>query len=66
MRDEGNMMSSEEVAQYILKAVQKRKRDLVLTGQGKLTVFLNKWLPGLMDSMVYNTLAKEKDSPLKR
>ena len=66
MRDEGKMMSSEEVAQYILKAVQKRKRDLVLTGQGKLTVFLNKWLPGLMDSMVYNTLAKEKDSPLKR
>lgn len=66
MRDEGKMMSSEEVAQYILKAVQQRKRDLVLTGQGKLTVFLNKWLPGLMDSMVYNTLAKEKDSPLKR
>lgn len=66
MRDEGKMMSSEEVAQHILKAVKQRKRDLVLTGQGKLTVFLNKWLPGLMDKMVYNTLAKEKDSPLKK
>lgn len=65
MRDEGSMMSSEEVAQHILKAVKQRKRDLVLTGQGKLTVFLNKWLPGLMDKMVYNTLAKEKESPLK-
>lgn len=64
MRDEGKMMSAEEVADAILNATKKRKRDLVLTSQGKLTVFLNKWLPKLMDTMVYNTLAKEKDSPL--
>ncbi|GAB3338326.1 SDR family oxidoreductase [Larkinella ripae] len=66
VRDESNMMSAEECADHILKAVKRRKRDLVLTGQGKLTVFLNKWLPGLMDRLVYNTLAKEKDSPLKK
>ncbi|GAB3902109.1 SDR family oxidoreductase [Larkinella knui] len=65
MRDESKMMSAEECADYILKAVIRRKRDLVLTSQGKLTVFLNKWIPGIMDRMVYNTLAKEKDSPLK-
>ncbi|MFD1817605.1 Short-chain dehydrogenase [Pseudarcicella hirudinis] len=65
MRDEGKMMSAEEVADAILNATKKRKRDLVLTSQGKLTVFLNKWLPKLMDTMVYNTLAKEKDSPLR-
>jgi short-subunit dehydrogenase len=64
-RDEGKMMSAEEVAQRLLKAILKRKRSLVLTRQGKLTVFLNKWLPGWMDHMVYNTMAKEKDSPLK-
>jgi short-subunit dehydrogenase len=64
-RDEGDMMSSEEVAQHILKAVQQRKRDLVLTTQGKLTVFLNKWFPSFMDKMVYNHMAKEKDSPFK-
>ncbi|AQG78353.1 SDR family oxidoreductase [Spirosoma montaniterrae] len=66
MREEGNMMSAEACAGHILRAVQSRKRELVLTAQGKLTVFLNKWLPGLMDRMVYNTLAKEKGSPLKR
>jgi short-subunit dehydrogenase len=66
MRDESNMMSAEECADHILKAVKKRKRDLVLTAQGKLTIWLNKWLPGLADTLVYNTLAKEKDSPLKR
>jgi short-subunit dehydrogenase len=65
VRDEEKMMSSEEVAQHILKATISRKRDLILTSQGKLTVFLNKWLPGFMDKMVYNHLAKEKDSPLK-
>ncbi|HEY4652727.1 MAG TPA: SDR family oxidoreductase [Pontibacter sp.] len=64
-RDEGNMMTAEEVADQILKATIKRKRDLVMTFQGKLTVFLNKWLPGLTDKLVFNVMAKEKDSPLK-
>lgn len=64
-REEGNMMTAEEVAERILKATQQRKRDLVMTFQGKLTVFLNKWLPGLTDKLVYNHMAKEKDSPLK-
>ncbi|MBC5772528.1 SDR family oxidoreductase [Pontibacter sp. KCTC 32443] len=64
-RDEGNMMTAEEVADQILKATIKRKRDLVMTFQGKLTVFLNKWFPSLTDKLVYNHMAKEKDSPLK-
>ncbi|CCH53542.1 short-chain dehydrogenase/reductase SDR [Fibrisoma limi BUZ 3] len=66
VRDEENMMSAEEVADHILRAVKTRKRELILTGQGKLTVWLNKLLPGLTDKLVFNTLAKEKDSPLKR
>ncbi|MBC7920212.1 MAG: SDR family oxidoreductase [Ferruginibacter sp.] len=65
-RDEEKMMSAEEVAQRILRATRRRQRDLILTTQGKLTIFLNKWFPAFMDQMVYNTLAKEKDSPLKR
>jgi short-subunit dehydrogenase len=63
-RDEDKMMSAEEVAEAILKAVKHRKRDLVLTTQGKFTVMMNKWLPGLMDKIVYNTLAKEKNTSL--
>ncbi|MDN3202642.1 SDR family oxidoreductase [Algoriphagus sediminis] len=64
-RDESKMMTSEEVATALMKATQKRKRDLVLTSQGKLAVFLNKWMPGFMDGMVYKVMAKEADSPLK-
>jgi dehydrogenase/reductase SDR family protein 7B len=64
-RDESKMMTSEEVAEHILKATLKRKRDIVLTSQGKLAVFLNKWMPGILDGIVYNQMAKEKDSPFK-
>jgi len=59
-RDEGKMMTSEEVAQHLRQAVVKRHRTMVLTGEGKLVVFLNKWLPGLMDKMVLNNFRKEE------
>ena len=64
-RDEEKMMSAEEVAEHLLKAIKARKRDLILTSQGKMTVMMNKLFPGLMDKIVYNHLAKEKNSSLK-
>ena len=64
-RDEDKMMSAEEVASHILKGIEQRKRDIILTGQGKLTVWLDKFFPAFMDKMVYKHMAKEVDSPLK-
>lgn len=65
-RNENKMMSAEEVALRIIKAIQKRKRTLILTFvEGKLTVFLSKWLPALVDKLSYNVMAKEPDSPFK-
>jgi len=64
-RDEKKMMQPKEVAEEIYKAVVKRKRDLILTTEGKLAVFLDKFFPSFMDKMVYNQMAKEKNSPLK-
>ncbi len=64
-RDEQSMMTAAEVAQAIYKATVKRKRDLILTTQGKLAVWLNKIIPGRMDKIVYNVMAKEPDSPFK-
>ena len=63
--NEEKMMSSEEVAEIITNGVISRKRTLIMTSQGKLTVFLSKWLPGLLDKLVYNHFTKEKD-PLIR
>ncbi|MGQ3014507.1 MAG: SDR family oxidoreductase [Flavobacteriales bacterium] len=62
-RDEGRMMQPEEVAGHTLRAIVRRKNTLILTGQGKMTVLLNKFFPKFMDKMVYNTMAKEPDSP---
>ena len=62
-RAEEKMMSAEEVAQNIVRAVKNRKRDLVLTFQGKLTVWLNRLLPGVADKLVYKHMAKEENSP---
>lgn len=64
-RNEHSMMSAEECAKHIYKAVVKRKKILILTTQGKITVFLNKLFPGWMDKVVYNELAKESNSPFK-
>ena len=59
-RDEGQLMSSEAVAAHLVRAVRHRRRDLVLTSQGKLTVFLNKWLPALTDKLVLHHFRREE------
>ena len=64
-RDENDMMTAEECARHIYSATVRRKKILILTVQGKFTVFMNKWFPMLMDRLVYNVMAKEADSPLK-
>lgn len=64
-RAEEKMMTSEECAHHIYQATLKRKRTLVLTTQGKLAVFLNKWLPSLADKMVYKVMAKEANAPIR-
>ncbi|HWW37710.1 SDR family oxidoreductase [Pedobacter sp.] len=63
--EEGKMMSAEEVARRIVDGVSARKRTLVMTGQGKLTVWINKLLPGLADKLVYNHFTKEKKALIK-
>lgn len=64
-RDEGKMMTADEVAKRIIQAMEKKKDRLTLTTQGKMTVILNKFFPKFMDKMVYNHMAKEPDSPFK-
>jgi len=64
-RDEESMMKAGDVAVKIADAIEKHKKILVITLQGKLIVLLNKLFPYFMDRMVYNQLAKEPDSPFK-
>jgi len=50
--DEGKIMTAEECASHIIKAIQKRKRTLVLTFTGKEAIFMNKFFPGLADKLI--------------
>ncbi len=57
--NEGEMMTAEECASHILRAVEKRKRTLVLTFTGKQTVFLNRFFPSLLDKLIHKFYFKD-------
>ena len=63
--DESKLMSAEECAQRILIGIENRKRTIVMTRQGKLAVWVNKFFPSLADKLVYKHFLNEPDSPLR-
>ncbi len=56
--DESKLMSADECARRILRAIEKKKRSLVMTFTGKQTVFVNKFFPGLADRLTYKFFFK--------
>lgn len=64
-REEGKMMTADEAAARIVRAVAKRKRTLLMDFDGKATRILKFFAPGLLDKLYYNHMAKEPDSPFK-
>jgi len=64
-RDESKMMSPEKVATVIAKGIKKRKRLIIMTTEGKLTVVLRRIAPKLIDKITYRVMAREPDSPFK-
>ncbi len=56
--DENKLMSAEECSKHILKAIEQRKRTLVLTLTGKETVLINKYFPSLADRLVHKFFFK--------
>ncbi|MCS7076606.1 MAG: SDR family oxidoreductase [Bacteroidia bacterium] len=63
--DESKLMSAEKVAKAIVRGIEKRKRTIVLTTEGKLTVLLNKFFPKFIDKKAYQKLSREPNTPLK-
>ncbi len=64
-RSEEKMMTSEEVANIIMKDTAKRKRLCLMEFDGRATHLVKKFFPKFLDKMFYNAMAKEPDSPLK-
>ncbi len=63
--EENKLMSPMTVAYEILRGIRRKNRTVILTPLGRWTVFVNKFLPGFVDRMVFRTLKNEVHSPLK-
>lgn len=64
-RDEKNMMTPEEVAKIIVKGIVKRRRNIIMGTEGKISVLAQRILPTVIDRLLYEYMAKEPNSPFK-
>jgi short-subunit dehydrogenase len=66
-RVEEKMMSAEQCAYLVANSIGKRHRSLVLTFLfGKMSVFLGKFFPSMVDWFTFRLMAREPDSPLSK
>lgn len=64
-RDEHKLMPPEYVAKWILKGIRKKKRNKLLTWDGRLTALFQRIIPGFVDWAYYYEMSREPKSPLK-
>lgn len=63
--NEKKLMSSEYVAKRLLRAIIWKKRNKLLTWDGRLTALFQRILPEFVDWIYYKEMSKEKKSPVK-
>ena len=64
-REEGKMMTPEQVAKIVARGIAKRKRLCLMEIEGRATHFVKKFAPAFLDKMFYLVMSKEPDSPFK-
>ena len=64
-RNEARMMTPEQVAHIVARGLKRRKRLCLMEWEGRLTHFVKKLCPGLVDRLFYMVMSREPDSPLK-
>jgi short-subunit dehydrogenase len=64
-REEEKMMMPNDVARAIYKAVLHRRNRVILTLEGKMTAFVKRIAPRILEHAAYIKMANETDSPLK-
>jgi short-subunit dehydrogenase len=63
--NEGSLMTAAECARHILRAIARRRRTMVLTLLGKVTVLINKVAPALADRLTYRHYYNRKGEFVK-
>ncbi len=64
-REEGKMMTAEQVAKIVARGIARRKRLCLMEAEGRATHFVKKFAPGLLDKIFYWVMSKEPNSPFK-
>lgn len=64
-RNEEKMMTPEQVARIVMRGIERRKRLCLMEYEGRLTHFIKKFSPALLDRLFYMVMSREPDSPLK-
>lgn len=64
-KKEEKLMSPEYVAKWILKGIRKKKRNKLLTWDGRLTALFQRIIPTFVDWAYYVEMSREPKSPLK-
>ncbi len=64
-RDEKKLDTPEYVAKWVLKGIRKKKRNKLLTWDGRFTALLQRIVPDLVDRGYYKNMSNEPKSPLK-
>ena len=63
--DEGKLMSAEDCAKHLSRALRRRRSQVILTLLGRATVLMHRLFPRLTDRMTYSFIAREAGSPFK-
>ncbi len=63
--DEGSLMSAEDCARHLARALVRRRSQVTLTLLGKATILMHRLFPRFTDRLTYSYIAREKDSPFK-
>lgn len=64
-RSEEKMMQPEYVARWILKGIRKKKRNKILTWDGRFIAFFQRIVPWIVDWAVFRFINSEPGSPLR-
>jgi Short-chain alcohol dehydrogenase of unknown specificity len=64
-KNEQTLMSPQYVAKWVLKGIRKKKRNKLLTWEGRLTALFQRIIPTVVDRAYYHEMSKEPKSPLK-
>jgi short-subunit dehydrogenase len=64
-RDEHELMPPAYVAKWVLKGILRKKRNILLTWDGRLTALFQRIVPDFVDWAYYIEMSREPKSPIK-